>query len=73
MYMEEIFRDSLLKNSNNTIDLLFSFMQLISEDLESLQQKQVNMLAKLEEYKRKHIQLSHRLLQVVNTQALTGN
>lgn len=39
-------------------------LQLISEDLESLQQKQVNMLAKLEEYKRKHIQLSHRLLQV---------
>ncbi|XP_078325734.1 nuclear pore complex protein Nup54-like isoform X2 [Crassostrea virginica] len=46
-------------------------LDLISEDLESLQQKQVNMLAKLEEYKRKHIQLSHRLLQVIVKQEIS--
>lgn len=46
-------------------------LDLIAEDLESLQQKQVNMLAKLEEYKRKHIQLSHRLLQVVVKQEIS--
>ncbi|XP_061189372.1 nucleoporin p54-like [Saccostrea echinata] len=46
-------------------------LDIIAEDLESLQQKQVNMLAKLEEYKRKHIQLSHRLLQVVVKQEIS--
>ncbi|XP_056011625.1 nuclear pore complex protein Nup54-like [Ostrea edulis] len=46
-------------------------LDLIAEDLESLQQRQVNMLAKLEEYKRKHIQLSHRLLQVVVKQEIS--
>ncbi|ESO89471.1 hypothetical protein LOTGIDRAFT_192964 [Lottia gigantea] len=37
----------------------------MGEDLSELQNKHSNMLAKLEEYKRKHLELGHRLLQVI--------
>ena len=36
----------------------------MAEDLTELQTKHSNMLAKLEEYKRKHLELGHSLLQV---------
>ena len=42
------------------------YLQLVAEDLSAFQTKQSNMLAKLDEYKRKHLELSHRLLQVCN-------
>ncbi|WAR00810.1 NUP54-like protein [Mya arenaria] len=40
-------------------------LDLMAEGLSEFQTKQSNMLAKLDEYKRRHLELSHRLLQVI--------
>ncbi|XP_045203679.2 nuclear pore complex protein Nup54-like [Mercenaria mercenaria] len=45
-------------------------LDLIAQDLTEFQNKQSNMLAKLDEYKRKHLELSHRLLQVIVKQEM---
>jgi nuclear pore complex protein Nup54 len=43
---------------------------MIVTELQQFQQKQNNMMSKMDEYKRKHIELSHRLLQVVVKQEI---
>lgn len=42
----------------------FNCLQIISQDISKLQSKQTDMLAKIEQYKRKHLELSHKVLQV---------
>lgn len=45
-------------------------LDLIAQDLSEFQNKQSNMLAKQEEFKRKHLELSHRVLQVIVKQEI---
>lgn len=45
-------------------------LDLIAQDLTEFQNKRSNMLAKLDEYKRKQLELSHRLLQVIVKQEI---
>ncbi|CAG2252553.1 NUP54 [Mytilus edulis] len=45
-------------------------LDMIANELQQFQQKQNNMMSKMDEYKRKHIELSHRLLQVVVKQEI---
>ncbi|KAJ8297550.1 hypothetical protein KUTeg_024081 [Tegillarca granosa] len=45
-------------------------LDMIAHELTQLQHKHSNMLAKLEEYKRKHIELAHKLLQVITKQEI---
>ena len=40
------------------------FCQMITSDIASLQRNHSNMLAKIDEYKRRQLELSHRVLQV---------
>ena len=44
---------------------LFISLQMISQDLETLQHKQTTVQAKIAEYKRRHLELSHRVLGVM--------
>ncbi|KAK3099683.1 hypothetical protein FSP39_007976 [Pinctada imbricata] len=46
-------------------------LDLIASDLQELQQKESNMVAKLEEFKCKYLELSHRILKVVVKQEIS--
>ncbi|XP_060083541.1 nuclear pore complex protein Nup54-like [Ylistrum balloti] len=59
-----------MKHQEQQTKLHHQRMDMIATDLTQLQQKQVSMLAKLDEYKRKHLELGHRLLQVVVKQEI---
>lgn len=60
-----------MKHQEQQTKLHHQRMDMIATDLTQLQQKQVSMLAKLDEYKRKHLELGHRLLQVVVKQEIS--
>ena len=40
------------------------FFQLLSKKLQNMQQEQVDIQSKIEQYKRKSLEMSHRILQV---------
>ena len=41
-------------------------LQIIFDDIKNLQEKQTTMASRSEQYKRKYLELSHRVLQVRN-------
>ncbi|KAL4230131.1 Nuclear pore complex protein Nup54 [Mactra antiquata] len=63
LHKRQKFQESQTKRHQQRLDL-------IAQDLTEFQNKQSNMLAKLDEYKRKHLELSHRLLQVIVKQEI---
>ena len=58
-------------NFNNSCPCVISlfFLQIITEDIGALQKNQTSMVSKIEEYKRRHLELGHRVLQVGNMEA----
>ena len=49
---------------NKNVDVLISFPQVISSDLSSLKCKLADMVAKIDEFKRRQVLMGHRVLQV---------
>ena len=49
-----------------TLGSLF-FLQLISEEIADLRHNHATTMAKLAQFKRKHLELSHRILEVILT------
>lgn len=54
-----------LKHQEQQTKLHSARLGVISQDTSMLQQKHTDMLAKIEQYKRKHLELGHRVLQVM--------
>lgn len=57
----------LLPKTLNDFQLPPSLLQIISEDISELQKNQTTTMAKIAQYKRKLMALSHRTLQVTGT------
>ncbi|KAK2172361.1 hypothetical protein NP493_969g00036 [Ridgeia piscesae] len=59
-----------LKHQEQQTKLHQSRLNIITEDIGALQKNQTSMVSKIEEYKRRHLELGHRVLQVMVKQEI---
>ncbi|CAH1776827.1 unnamed protein product [Owenia fusiformis] len=59
-----------LKHQEQQTSLHQARLDMIAKDISDLQRSHTNMVAKTEQYKRKHLELGHRVLQVMTKQEI---
>ncbi len=64
MFDKQVLRSYFQFTRTGRLTIDFNF-QVISDDIKKLQQNHTDQLAKIEQYKRKFLELSHRVLQVI--------